>query len=77
MSPFESARAPELRRTIGEALAGLSPNDRAVIVLREIEGLSYEQIGEVVGRSINNVKVTLHRARARLRDRLGVTVRQS
>ena len=47
-----------------------------MIVLREFEGMRYEQIGEVLGRSLSSVKVSLHRARERLRRQLLETVEQ-
>ena len=49
---------------------GRSANDRAVIVLREIVGLRYDEIGKVLNKPLSNVKVTLHRARDRLRRSL-------
>ena len=60
----------ELRHAVARAMSDLSANDRAVIVLREIVGLSYDEIGKVLNKPPNNVKVTLHRARDRLRRRL-------
>jgi RNA polymerase sigma-70 factor (ECF subfamily) len=48
-------------------LEGLSPEHRQVIVLREVEGLSYEEIAEVLGVPRGTVESRLHRARAELR----------
>ena len=70
---FES----DLRPGIGKALRNLSSCERAVIVLREIEGLSYEQIATVLERSLGSVKVSLHRARRRLRDELAPMMRSA
>lgn len=46
-----------------ELLARLNPDQRACIVLREIEGLSYEEIAEVLKININTVRTRLKRAR--------------
>jgi len=72
----ESAAPPEVlgeaeRRTdVARALTEMSPRDRALLVLRELEGMTYEQIGEVVACPLGSVKVGLHRARERLRRKL-------
>ena len=47
-------------------LAELSPEHRAVVVLREVEGLSYAEISETVGCSKGTVMSRLHHARKRL-----------
>jgi RNA polymerase sigma-70 factor (ECF subfamily) len=43
---------------------------RSVVILREIEGLSYREIAEALEIKISHVRVTLHRARRRLREEL-------
>ena len=63
-------QGPEERR-VAEALRSLSPKLRAIAVLRYVEGLSYEQLAEVVGCSIGTVKSRLNRAHAALARRLG------
>lgn len=50
------------------AMAGLSDDDREVIVLRDIKGLSTRQTAKVLGISESAAKVRLHRAHARLRE---------
>ena len=50
-------------RAVVNAIAGLPADQRAVLVLREFEGLSYEQLAEVLGTSVAAVKGRLHRAR--------------
>lgn len=60
----------EVRRDLDKALGKLSPKDRAMLVLREVEGLNLEQIAEVMSSSTGAVKVALHRARRRLREQL-------
>jgi RNA polymerase sigma-70 factor (ECF subfamily) len=53
------------------ALSELSAEHREVVVLRELEGLSYEEIARVLGVPRGTVESRLHRARAELRQRLG------
>ena len=57
------------------ALANLSFNQRAALVMRELEGRSYQEISEVLGLSVSAVEALLFRARRRLRiDRAGLGV---
>lgn len=58
----------ETTGAITNALAMLSEDDRAVIVLRDIQGLSTKQAAEALGISESAAKVRLHRAHARLRE---------
>ena len=53
---------------VAEAIAELSEDDRAVIILRDIEGLSTRDTATVLGISESAAKVRLHRAHARLRE---------
>lgn len=68
--PERIATGSQLGRRIQSALAKLTENGRGVVVLREIQGLSYAEISEVMDMSIGSVRVTLHRARRRLRKLL-------
>ena len=61
---------PEAKETLGRALDRLAPEFREVIVLRELEGLSYKEISEVAGVPVGTVMSRLSRARARLQDAL-------
>ncbi len=54
------------RKKAAELLAGLSPEHRACMILREIEGLSYEEIAGSLEININTVKSRLKRAREAL-----------
>ena len=58
------------RLTLERAIDRLPADLRAVFVLREIEGMSYLEIAEVLGIKQNAAAVRLHRARRRLRDLL-------
>jgi RNA polymerase sigma-70 factor (ECF subfamily) len=68
--PFQAVRNRELGRKISEAIASLTPDHRAVILLREIEGLSYEEISEVMDCSLGTVMSRLHYARKKLQTKL-------
>jgi RNA polymerase sigma-70 factor (ECF subfamily) len=51
-------------------MAQLPPGYRAVLVLHDVEGLSHEEIGEVLGWQRGTSKSQLHKARARMRELL-------
>ncbi len=60
----------ELRDVLTQVLADMPPNFRSVLVLRELNGLSYQEIASVEGCSVGTVKSRLFRARAQLRKLL-------
>ena len=64
--PGDSIDRAEVQRRIDAALATLSPDHRAVLVLREIEDLSYEEIAERVGCSHGTVMSRLFHARRKM-----------
>lgn len=57
----------ELRTAIDEASAKLPEDHRQVFLLRDVEGLSYEEIAQVTGDSLAAIKSRLHRARLAMR----------
>ena len=63
----------ERSATVQKALLKLDENDRAIVVLREIEEKSYEEIGEMLGLGQGTVKSRLFRARAKLKTLLTQT----
>jgi len=67
-TPAWSVQWEERRRAVAVALEQLSPEHRAVLVLRDVRGLEYEQIGEVLDIAVGTVKSRLFRARASLRE---------
>jgi RNA polymerase sigma-70 factor (ECF subfamily) len=69
-SPLELAEAADLLARSEAALARLPEDARAVVVLRDIEGLSTKEVAELLEVSESVVKVRLHRAHARLRAQL-------
>ena len=58
------------RELAAKLLARLSPEDRLVLVMLDVEGLSTVEISEAMGWSVSKVKVRAHRARAHLRKAL-------
>ena len=69
-SPYDEARRHERARRVQGALLGLSFEHRSVLVLREIEGLTCEEIAETLGIPAGTVKSRLSRARDAMRLRL-------
>ena len=69
-SPAVEVQRKELREQIDAALRELSPEHRAVVQLREFEGLDYAAIAKVVGCSIGTVMSRLHYARKHLQKLL-------
>ena len=61
----------ELALAIDEALAHLESADRDVFLLRESAGLSYDEIAQASGLTVDAVRSRLHRARMHLRQTLG------
>lgn len=68
--PSEAAHSAETREAVRIALAALDKQQRAVVVLRDMESLSYEEIAEILQVPAGTVKSRLHRARLALRDHL-------
>lgn len=70
MHPAFAAENKELHAKLHAALDALSENHRAIIVLREIEGLSYEEIADTMDCHIGTVMSRLHHARKNLQRAL-------
>ncbi|UFU08429.1 RNA polymerase sigma factor SigE [Ruania halotolerans] len=69
-SPERRYEHENLDTDIQAALDGLKPQYRAAVVLCDIEGLSYEEIGATLGISMGTVRSRIHRGRAQLRNAL-------
>lgn len=68
--PVRQAEAHEIGSRVARAIAELTPDHRAVILLREVEGLSYEEISHVMRCSKGTVMSRLHYARKKLQRKL-------
>ena len=68
--PFADVHNKELRVKLVQSINDLTPEHRAVIVLRTLEGLSYKDIGELLGCSEGTVMSRLHYARKKLQEKL-------
>ena len=66
--PDDELQSDELRRHIQSAVDALPEIYRTVFLLRDVEGLSTEETGEILSISVPTVKTRLHRARIALRD---------
>jgi len=60
----------QLRRTLENALARLNETQRSLVLLKDYEGYSYSEIGQITGLNESQVKVYLHRARIQLKNYL-------
>lgn len=70
LGPARALEAKEIGDAIESALRGLSHKHRAAFVLREYEGLSYEEMAEVMQCSLGTVMSRLHHARKKLQHSL-------
>ena len=60
----------QLKKTLMEALNRLNETQKSLVMMKDYEGYSYEEIGEIMGLNESQVKVYLHRARLSLRNYL-------
>jgi RNA polymerase sigma-70 factor (ECF subfamily) len=58
----------QLRKVLEEALSRLNETQRSLVMLKDYEGYSYDEIGRITGLSESQVKVYLHRARVQLKE---------
>jgi RNA polymerase sigma-70 factor (ECF subfamily) len=68
--PHAALERTSARETLAETLGRLPPAFREILVLRELEGLSYKEISEVVGVPVGTIMSRLSRARKRLQEAL-------
>jgi len=69
-TPESACAQMEIEREVQRALNGLSFEHRVAVVLRDVEGLSYEEIAETLGLSLGTVKSRLWRARSEMKTKL-------
>ena len=70
VSPDSAMERSEDERQLATAIAKLSPEHRAVLLMKDIDGLKYEDIAEAMRVPIGTVRSRLHRARLELRNLL-------
>jgi RNA polymerase sigma-70 factor (ECF subfamily) len=68
--PARAAGNSELRRELCDALAGVSPQQAQVVLLKDALGYSFEEIAAAAGMPVGTAKCHAHRGRARLSERL-------
>src|SRR5215475_13966691 len=68
--PDAALERSELETALHRAIAELPDERRIVVVLRDLEGLSYEEIAEALGLELGTVRSRLHRARLDLKDKM-------
>ncbi len=68
--PMELLESRERRQAIVKAIDALPEHHRSVILLREMDGMSYQDIAQIMGLTEGTVKSRINRARARLRQLL-------
>jgi len=76
-SPFDSYAHEEVRARVEAELKQIAEPYRTTLILRDIEGMSYEEIAEVLQVSLGTVKSRLTRGREALRDRLNAFVSEA
>ena len=69
-SPEQLALRGELGDQIQTAILTLAPDQRAALVMIDVQGMTYEETAQATGTSIGTVKSRLSRARSRVRDHL-------
>lgn len=74
LSQAQDVENRDLAERVKRLMQQLPEKQRLVMHLRDIEELSYEEIGEVLGISLDQVKVSLHRARKAIREQLIATL---
>ena len=67
-APLDAALRHELGAAIQRALQQIPADQRAVVILSDIQGMAYEEIADAIGANLGTVKSRLSRGRARLRD---------
>jgi len=69
-NPEAELLSDEARAVLSHGLARLPDHYRAVLVMRDVDGLSNEEVAQILGETVAVVKSKLHRARMALRERL-------
>ena len=75
--PIDEYVEDQLSEPLSKALAQLTPEQRQIVLLADIEECSYQEIGQIVGCSVGTVRSRLHRARGQLRKLVNRYMRSS
>src|SRR5579864_7131303 len=73
-TPFDQCATHEMQAAVRRALASVPPLFRSAVILRDLEGLSYEEIAEILDVSIGTIKSRILRGRRLLKDILSPTL---
>ncbi|MCP4677514.1 MAG: sigma-70 family RNA polymerase sigma factor [Deltaproteobacteria bacterium] len=73
--PDELVEGYQTERLLQEAIGSLDDEQRLVLVLRDIQGMTYDEISEITGLALGTVKSRLHRARMSLKEKLAPHLR--
>jgi RNA polymerase sigma-70 factor (ECF subfamily) len=73
--PDEMAEGLQMERLIQDAITALDEEQRVILVLRDVQNMSYESISDITGLPAGTVKSRLHRARMALKERLAPYLR--
>jgi RNA polymerase sigma-70 factor (ECF subfamily) len=77
MDPSAGLQSQERVQLLRSALDELADDYRNALILKEIEGLPYEEIAAVMGCPVGTVRSRIHRARHELRDKLSRVMKES
>jgi RNA polymerase sigma-70 factor (ECF subfamily) len=69
--PEQALERVEIQRAVQESINSLDPEYRVVLVMREIQGYSYQEIADALGINLGTVKSRLNRARHALKEKFG------
>jgi RNA polymerase sigma-70 factor, ECF subfamily len=68
--PHDSAERGELEAALHRAIADLAEERRVVVILRDLEGMAYDEIARALGLELGTVRSRLHRARMDLKEKM-------
>lgn len=68
--PLQDVQLSEQRRIVSDALAALPADQRAILILRDVQGMDYAHVADILGLAVGTVKSRLFRARLALRTQI-------